>query len=307
MTVIEIAECATASMIIIANVEVPEKDLAGRSHVLRIPKTVDCVQNVLTVIPLQLLSYHITDLNGLNVSLSNISVLALPFIVIGLMANAMSVRIFSHRQVRIQPVNWYLMLLAISDSVILIGAFFVLTLPRLGEVYIADVCYMPLIKAELPVLLPTELRMNVLYRKIFYEPAYKVAVKQCRIDNVRSYLTFEFLFKAADDTGYWAFIYDKISDPAVSRCFWHYEQSDCVFDESDRDVSHREDYVEEMGQYWTNRDWSDCIFSRKVIVTKTSFCTPFKNAMKSISHEFRSHIIVADQLVSKFIIPNNDF
>uniref|UniRef100_A0A914RWQ0 G-protein coupled receptors family 1 profile domain-containing protein n=1 Tax=Parascaris equorum TaxID=6256 RepID=A0A914RWQ0_PAREQ len=61
-------------------------------------------------------------------------VLALPFIVIGLMANAMSVRIFSHRQMRIQPVNWYLMLLAISDSVILIGAFFVLTLPRLGEV-----------------------------------------------------------------------------------------------------------------------------------------------------------------------------
>lgn len=59
--------------IIIADVEVPEKDLAGRSHVLRIPKTVDCVQNVLTVIPLQLLSYHIADLNGLNVSRSNIS------------------------------------------------------------------------------------------------------------------------------------------------------------------------------------------------------------------------------------------
>lgn len=31
---------------------------------------------------------------------------------------------------------------------------------------------MPLIKAELPVLLPTELRMNTLYRKIFYEWAY---------------------------------------------------------------------------------------------------------------------------------------
>ncbi|KHN82568.1 Glutamine--fructose-6-phosphate aminotransferase [isomerizing] 1 [Toxocara canis] len=53
--------------IIIADVDVPEKDLAGRSHVLRIPKTVDCVQNILTVIPLQLLSYHIADLNGLNV------------------------------------------------------------------------------------------------------------------------------------------------------------------------------------------------------------------------------------------------
>ncbi|VDK53773.1 unnamed protein product, partial [Anisakis simplex] len=179
-------------------------------------------------------------------------VLALPFIVIGLMANAMSIRIFSHRHMRMQCVNWYLMLLAASDSVILIGAFFVLTLPRLGEVlhwwsataisyystpymyafmtlaqtvsvwmttamsihrfvgvcfpfkagellternvktlifcvivasvlfnstrffevYIADVCYMQLIGAELPVLLPTELRMDPLYRKIFYEWAY---------------------------------------------------------------------------------------------------------------------------------------
>ncbi|VDM33728.1 unnamed protein product [Toxocara canis] len=35
----------------------------------------------------------------------------MPFIVIGLMANAMSVRIFSHRQMRMQSVNWYLMLL----------------------------------------------------------------------------------------------------------------------------------------------------------------------------------------------------
>ncbi|VDK46169.1 unnamed protein product [Anisakis simplex] len=53
--------------IIIADVDVPEKDLAGRSHILRIPKTVDCIQNILTVIPLQLLSYHIAELNGLNV------------------------------------------------------------------------------------------------------------------------------------------------------------------------------------------------------------------------------------------------
>ncbi|KHJ85381.1 SIS domain protein, partial [Oesophagostomum dentatum] len=53
--------------IIIADKSVPEKDLAGMRHVLRVPKTVDCVQNILTVIPLQLLSYHIAELNGQNV------------------------------------------------------------------------------------------------------------------------------------------------------------------------------------------------------------------------------------------------
>ncbi|CAJ0602976.1 unnamed protein product [Cylicocyclus nassatus] len=53
--------------IIIADDSVPEKDLAGMKHVLRVPKTVDCVQNILTVIPLQLLSYHIAELNGQNV------------------------------------------------------------------------------------------------------------------------------------------------------------------------------------------------------------------------------------------------
>lgn len=37
---------------------------------------------------------------------------------------------------------------------------------------IADVCHMVPIDAELPVLKPTELRMNKLYRKIFYEWAY---------------------------------------------------------------------------------------------------------------------------------------
>lgn len=181
-----------------------------------------------------------------------LGVLALPFIGMGLLANAMSVRIFSHRQMRNQPLNWYLLLLAISDSIILIGAFFVLTLPRLGEVLhwwkataisyystpyvyafmtlaqtisvwmttvmsvhrfvgvcipfkarsilttrnvilsicivivvsilfnstrflevrIENVCYMPQINTELPILVATELRMNVLYRKIFYEWAY---------------------------------------------------------------------------------------------------------------------------------------
>lgn len=53
--------------IIIADHTVPDGDLAGMKHVLRIPKTVDCVQNILSVIPLQLMSYHIAELNGHNV------------------------------------------------------------------------------------------------------------------------------------------------------------------------------------------------------------------------------------------------
>lgn len=53
--------------IIIADDSVPERDLAGMKHVLRIPKTADSVQNILSVIPLQLMSYHIAELNGQNV------------------------------------------------------------------------------------------------------------------------------------------------------------------------------------------------------------------------------------------------
>uniref|UniRef100_UPI00193A46AA glutamine--fructose-6-phosphate aminotransferase [isomerizing] 2-like n=1 Tax=Styela clava TaxID=7725 RepID=UPI00193A46AA len=37
------------------------------SHVLRIPQTVDCLQGILTVIPLQLLSYHMAVMKGLDV------------------------------------------------------------------------------------------------------------------------------------------------------------------------------------------------------------------------------------------------
>ncbi|VDO69061.1 unnamed protein product [Heligmosomoides polygyrus] len=40
--------------------------MANMKHVLRVPKTVDCVQNILTVIPLQLMSYHVAELNGYN-------------------------------------------------------------------------------------------------------------------------------------------------------------------------------------------------------------------------------------------------
>jgi glucosamine--fructose-6-phosphate aminotransferase (isomerizing) len=37
------------------------------AKVLEIPKTVDCLQGVLTVIPMQLLSFHIAVLRGCNV------------------------------------------------------------------------------------------------------------------------------------------------------------------------------------------------------------------------------------------------
>ncbi|CAD5218613.1 unnamed protein product [Bursaphelenchus okinawaensis] len=63
-----------------------------------------------------------------------LGVVALPFIMVGLAANFMSLLIFSHKNMRTNMVNWYLMILAASDSVILISSFIVLTLPRLGEI-----------------------------------------------------------------------------------------------------------------------------------------------------------------------------
>lgn len=60
-------------------------------------------------------------------------IFALPFILAGLLANTMSIQIFSHPLMRAQLINWYLLMMALSDSIILVGAFFVLTLPRLGE------------------------------------------------------------------------------------------------------------------------------------------------------------------------------
>lgn len=72
--------------------------------------------------------YHTTDKWLLGVVI-------LPFIFVGLLANGLSVLIFSHRYMRRQTINWYLLILGISDAVVLLGAFFVLTLPRLGEIF----------------------------------------------------------------------------------------------------------------------------------------------------------------------------
>lgn len=45
-----------------------DKETASFGHkILEIPRTVDCLQGILTVIPLQLLSFHIAMLRGCNV------------------------------------------------------------------------------------------------------------------------------------------------------------------------------------------------------------------------------------------------
>lgn len=53
--------------IIICDDRVPGDDLCNLEHVLRVPYTVDCIQVILTVIPMQLLSYHLAELRGQNV------------------------------------------------------------------------------------------------------------------------------------------------------------------------------------------------------------------------------------------------
>ncbi|EYB94056.1 hypothetical protein Y032_0176g558 [Ancylostoma ceylanicum] len=62
-----------------------------------------------------------------------LGLVALPIIVFGLCANLTSVRIFTHRLMSSSSINWYLAVLSASDTFILISAFFVLSLPRLGE------------------------------------------------------------------------------------------------------------------------------------------------------------------------------
>ncbi|VDN55657.1 unnamed protein product [Dracunculus medinensis] len=106
----------------------------------------------------------------------------------------MSIQIFSHPLMRAQLINWYLLMMALSDSIILVGAFFVLTLPRLGETlsfwkataisyYSAPYMYALMTLAQtISVWMTTVMSihrfigvcvpMNSLYRKIFYEWAY---------------------------------------------------------------------------------------------------------------------------------------
>ncbi|KAK0399895.1 hypothetical protein QR680_003263 [Steinernema hermaphroditum] len=62
-----------------------------------------------------------------------LGLIGLPVICFGLGANLLSALIFSHRLMASSPLNWYLTVLSLSDSLVLLSAFFVLTLPRLGE------------------------------------------------------------------------------------------------------------------------------------------------------------------------------
>uniref|UniRef100_A0A0N4ZCI9 G_PROTEIN_RECEP_F1_2 domain-containing protein n=1 Tax=Parastrongyloides trichosuri TaxID=131310 RepID=A0A0N4ZCI9_PARTI len=139
---------------------------------------------------------------------------------------------------RTSSINWYLTIISLSDTIILISAFFVLTLPRLGEfmelwnavslsvwmttgvslhryagvcfpfesisllrpkkvrifigsilvfsivfnssrffeVIVANNCYRTNIKHNIPVLMPTLLRVNEAYRTIFFGWAYTIAM-----------------------------------------------------------------------------------------------------------------------------------
>ena len=59
-------------------------------RVLEIPQTVDCIQGILTVIPLQLLSFHIAVLRGYDVSLKLFSHLLHHFRLSSLVSNSHS-------------------------------------------------------------------------------------------------------------------------------------------------------------------------------------------------------------------------
>ena len=51
-----------------------EEDVSRFSkHLLTVPSTVDCLSGILTVIPLQLMSFHLAVMRGLNVCFNVIS------------------------------------------------------------------------------------------------------------------------------------------------------------------------------------------------------------------------------------------
>lgn len=44
-----------------------DKDIPEGYRLIRVPQTVDCLQGILNVVPLQLLAYHLAVLNGIDV------------------------------------------------------------------------------------------------------------------------------------------------------------------------------------------------------------------------------------------------
>jgi glucosamine--fructose-6-phosphate aminotransferase (isomerizing) len=51
--------------IIICNTD--DTDMSENYKTIRVPQLVDCLQGIITIIPLQLLSYHLAVMNGVDV------------------------------------------------------------------------------------------------------------------------------------------------------------------------------------------------------------------------------------------------
>ncbi|KAK6111074.1 Cyclic nucleotide-binding domain family protein [Brugia pahangi] len=60
----------------------------------------------------------------------------------------------------------------------------------------------------------------------------------------------------SEDPDAWQFTYTKIADPVIPKCNTFLQKSDstsCSFNETDRNVNNRLEYIDEMMQYWRNR------------------------------------------------------
>ena len=58
-----------------------DENISEKAKTIRVPKTVDCLQGLLNIIPLQLLSYHLAIYNGFDVDFPrNLYVLIVTFI-----------------------------------------------------------------------------------------------------------------------------------------------------------------------------------------------------------------------------------
>ncbi|WKY11824.1 hypothetical protein Q1695_003417 [Nippostrongylus brasiliensis] len=52
----------------------------------------------------------------------------------GIVANSINVVVFSQKAMRSQPVNWFFLMLSLSDLTVLIASFFVFSVPVYAEV-----------------------------------------------------------------------------------------------------------------------------------------------------------------------------
>ncbi|KHJ47452.1 7 transmembrane receptor [Trichuris suis] len=56
-----------------------------------------------------------------------------PIVIFGLLANTINISVFRHARMRSSVVNWYLIALSVSDLIVLLGAFCMLSLPAISE------------------------------------------------------------------------------------------------------------------------------------------------------------------------------